>query len=78
MNSILILLSSLLFNAGVATVHADPAVAAKAITTSIQTLEKMQPASCECCPEWLCRLLGCCEPRSGCTSGPCGPACCGR
>jgi hypothetical protein len=91
MKSILILLSSLLFNAGVATVNADPAAAAKAITSSIQTLEKVQPSTCDgCCPEWLCRLLcsivgpGCCQPGAGtgqgCGTAPacCGPDCCGR
>ena len=78
----IMLLVSMLFGAGVATVNANPGAAANVITSSIQAIEKVQIPSCDCCPEWLCRLIcsivgpNCCQPSPGpcCTSGNC----CGR
>ena len=90
MNSTLCFLATLFFNLGAASVSADPAAAAKAVTASVATLQTVAVPD-PCCPEWLCRLLcgwvcgpsQCCPPApapggQGCCGTTCAPACCSR
>jgi hypothetical protein len=70
MKSLFLILSTTLIGAATMIVQADPAAAAAAVD---------QAAQCclECCPEWLCRLLGCCDPCPAVGNCCLLPACCG-
>ena len=75
MQAIVLVLASLLFDAGAATVQANPELAARAVSASFAK------ANAVCCPEWLCQLLcgilcgSNCEPGGRCCTS--GGSCCG-
>jgi len=80
MKTLLLFCATLLFDAGVATVHANPQPAAQALTAAVQ----VEVAAPDCCPDWLCAILcailgqncqNCCAPPSACCSS--GSSCCG-
>ena len=74
MKSLFLILASTLIGAGTMVVRTDAAVAARAVSAAAAAVEGTE----WCCPEWLCRLLGCCDPCPP-GSGACcsGASCCG-